>query len=146
MDSRAVSPIVEKVVAVGIVALFVSGFVGALLGGVVPDYRAATGQEVGERVLARAAQTVERAIPSVDGPVRGRATAQLPATIADRGYHLELDGRTLRLDHPNPNIGASTRVAVPATATVRNGTWQGGDFVVRVRGPGRNRTLSIGAG
>jgi hypothetical protein len=101
---------------------------------------------VSERVLARAAQTVERAIPSANGAIRGRATAEFPATIADRGYRLELEGRTLRLVHTDPRIGASTRVAVPTQATVRNGTWEGGEFVVRVRGAVGNRTLVIGDG
>lgn len=146
MDSRAVSPVVEKTVAVGLVALFVSGFVGMLLGGVVPDYRATAGQEVGERALAEAALTVERAVPSADGIVRSRATTELPATIADSGYRIELDGRDIRLVHPNPAIDASARVAIPATASVRNGTWHGGEFVVEVRGPADNRTVAIGGG
>lgn len=146
MDSRAISPVVEKVIAIGLVAIFVSGFVGALLGGVVPDYRAAAGEEIAERTLAEAAKTVERAVPAAAGTRNGRATTDLPATIADRAYRVELDGRDLRLVHPNPAIGPSTRVAVPASVTVRNSTWLGGDFVVRARGPAGNRSLEVGGG
>ena len=144
MDNRAVSPVVEKTVAVGLVVLFVSGFGGSLLTGTVPNYRASAGQEVGERVLATAAATVESAAPSTAAAVDVRVERELPGTIADEGYRLVLRGRQLRLDHPNPAVGATTRVALPAGVTVQNTTWDGGPFVVTVRGKGGDRTIELG--
>lgn len=144
MDSRAVSPVIEKLVAMGLVVLFVSGFTGTLLGGTVPDYRAGAGQEVAERTLATAARTVDDAVTGANGTVRARATRELPGTIADASYRIELRGRGLHLVHPDPAIGASTRVAVPASVTVRNSTWHGGPFVVAVGGPAANRSLRLG--
>lgn len=144
MDNRAVSPVVEKTIAIGLVVLFVSGFGGALLAGIVPDYRTGVGQEVGERTLATAARTVESAVPSANGTVTVEKTSALPGTIDDRAYRIELSGRRLRLAHPNPSIGAATRLAIPPDVTVRNGSWTGGRFVVRLSGPAGNRSLSIG--
>lgn len=69
---------------------------------------------------------------------------ELPGTIADEGYRLVLRGRQLRLDHPNPAVDATTRVALPGGVTVRNSTWDGGPFVVRVRGPAGDRTIELG--
>lgn len=144
MDNRAVSPVVEKTIAIGLVVLFVSGFGGTLVSGVVPDYRSDVGQEVGERTLATAARTVEAAIPSANGTVTVEVVRELPGTIDDRTYRIELAGRRLQLTHPDPSIGASTRLAIPADVTVQNGSWTGGRFVVELSGPPGSRTLTIG--
>lgn len=144
MDSRAVSPVVEKTLAIGLVVLFVSGFSATFLGGVVPDYRAGIGDEVGERTLATAARTVEAAVPAADGTAHVETATELPGTLAGADYRIELRGRQLRLVHPDPSIGGTTRLAIPASVTVRNGSWTGGSFVVHVSGETGNRTLSIG--
>jgi len=144
-DDRGVSPVVGKTLAAGIAVLYVAGVTGLLLGGVVPGYQAAAGDEVGERVLATAAGTAENAVPAVDGSVESETTAALPATIRDSSYRLVLSNRTLELDHPEESIGAETRLSLPEGVSVENGTWQSGtELVVRVEGPATNRTLAIG--
>jgi len=146
MDERAVTPVVEKTIAIGLVVLFVAGFTGTLLGGAVPEYRSAAGQEVGERVLASAANAIEDALPATDAPVAARHERILPPSIEGDAYDLVLRNRTLRLRHPDPVIGASTRLAIPNGVTVRNGTWDSPPLVVEVRGPAGNRTLAIREG
>lgn len=143
MDSRAVSPVVEKTIAIGIAVLFVGGFGATLLTGAVPDYQRAAGQEVGERILATAAAEIERAVPAVDGTVDVTSERTLPGTIRGRSYALNLTNRSLSLDHPDDAIGGSTRVAVPSSVAVENATWAGGTFSVRVWGPAGNRTLAV---
>ena len=144
MDNRAVSPVVEKTVAVGLVALFVSGFGTALLGGSVPAYEASAGETVGERVLANVADEIEASIPTQNGSVRVQTRGAVPGTLAGESYHLELRGRQLRFVHPDPTIRTTTRLAVPGSLSVRNSSWPGGPFEVHVTGSTDNRTLRVG--
>lgn len=146
MDDRAVTPVVEKTVAIGLVVLFVAGFTGSLLGGAVPQYRAAAGEEVAERTLAAAASTIQAALPATNASTTVRREQSLPPTISNRGYDLRLENRTLSLRHPDPTIGGSTRLAIPPSVTVANGSWDSPPLVVRVSGPPTNRTLSIAEG
>lgn len=144
MDNRAVSPVVGKLLAAGIAVLYIASATGLLLGGVVPDYRAATGGELGERVLATAAGELERAIPATHGNVTVRVTRELPTTIAGQRYRLAVRNGTLRLDHPNDGLDARTRLSLPPTVTVVDDTWESGDpLAIHVRGPASNRTLSL---
>lgn len=144
MDNRAVSPVVGKLLASGLAVLYIASLSGFLLGGVVPDYRAATGDELGERVLATAADHVEQARPATDGATSTRVSVDLPATIRDTQYRLELRNRTLWLDHPDDGLDARTRLALPPNVTVDSATWHSGDrLVVRVSGPPSNRTLTL---
>ena len=144
MDNRAVSPVVEKTIAVGLVALFVSGLGTTLLGGVVPAYEASAGETVGERALAKMADSIEASVPDQNGSIRIRTRGELPGTLAGESYQLELSGQQLRLLHPDPTISTSTRVALPGSLSVRNSSWPGGPFEVRVSGPTANRTLRVG--
>lgn len=143
MDNRGVSPVVEKTIAIGLVALFTGGLLTTLLGGAVPDYRSSVGQEVGDRVLATAASEIERTVPTTESAVSIRRERRVPGTISGAGYRLRLNNRTLVLQHPDPAIGGSTRVAVPPDVTVRDGNWSGGDFVVTVGGDAGNHTLAV---
>jgi hypothetical protein len=144
MDNRAVSPVVGKLLAAGIAVLYIASATGLLLGGVVPDYRAATGGELGERVLATAAGEVERAVPATPGNVTVHATRELPATIAGQRYRLVVRNGTLRLDHPNDGLDARAQLSLPPTVTVVDNTWESGDPLgIHVRGTARNRTLSL---
>jgi FlaG/FlaF family flagellin (archaellin) len=147
MDNRAVSPVVGKLLAAGLTVLYIASVSGLLVGGLVPDYRAATGDELGERVLATAADHVEQARPATDGTATTRVEVNLPATIRDEQYRLVLGNRTLRLDHPNDALDARTRLAVPRNVTVRNNTYHsGGTLVVTMSGPPSNQTLSLQGG
>lgn len=144
MDNRGVSPVVEKTIAIGLVALFASGLTATLFAGAVPDYRRSVGQEVADRTLAEAASEIERAVPANDGTVAVDRVHVLPGTIEGAGYSLELSDRTLRLHHPDSTIGGETRLALQPSITVQNGTWSGGEFLVSVRGAAGNRTVSVG--
>lgn len=143
MDNRGVSAVVEKTIAIGLVALLTGTLATSLLGGAVPDYRSTVGQEVGDRVLATAASEIEAAVPSSDGDVTVRRERALPGTITDIGYTFEVENRTLRLHHPDPAVGGSTRLAVPPSVSVPDGNWSGGVFAVSVRGPVGNRSLTV---
>jgi len=137
-DDRAVTPSVGKALEGGIVVLFVGLLTTMLLGGLVPDYRAATGAELGDRVLATASQEVERAVPSTVRAVDARRSVDLPSSIAGEGYEIRTDGRWLVLDHPDPAVGGRVRLVLPATVDSVDGVWQSGaDTAVTVEG---NRT------
>lgn len=147
MDNRAVIPVVGKLLAAGLAVLYIASVAGLFVGGLVPDYRTATGDELGERVLATAAGNVEQAQPATDGPVDVSVRADLPATIRGDRYRIRLRNRTLVLDHPDDSLDARTRLSLPPNVTVREGTWHSGDqFVVRVSGPPSNRTLELREG
>lgn len=144
MDNRAVSPVIGKLLASGLAVLYIASVTGLLVGGIVPDYRAASGEELGERVLATAASSVEQARPATDGNATTTVDVDLPATIRDQQYRLTLRNRTLLLDHPDDALDARTHLTLPPNVTATNTTWHSGDrLVVRVAGPPSNRTLSL---
>jgi len=142
MDTRAVVPVVGKTLAAGIALLYVGGMLTVFLSGQAPAYRTAAGEELGERVLATAADGIERTVPDAEGRVQTRRDVQLPATIRDAGYTLRLRNGTLALDHPSGTIEARTRLSLPGNVTVVDGRWESGDtLTVRVAGSPANRTL-----
>lgn len=133
-DTRGVTPAVGKTLEVGIVVLFVGLVTTTLLGGVVPNYRAAAGEEVGSRVLATAAQEVERTVPPTARDVTVRRTVDLPTSIAGSNYEIRVDGRSLVLDHPEQRISGRLRLSLPPRVDRVEGAWQSGaDTVVAVR-------------
>jgi hypothetical protein len=116
-----------------------------LLGGVLPGYQTTAGEELSERTLATAAGHVEDATPAVDGRVDATTTVDLPATIRNEQYTLELSNATLALDHPEPSVEREIRLALgPNVTTVRSRWRSGGRLEIRVGGPLGNRTVSIG--
>jgi hypothetical protein len=144
MDNRAVSPVVGKLLAAGIAVLYVASMTGVLLGGAVPDYRAATGSELGERVLATAASDVEQSVPATESNATVRHIRSLPRTIAGDRYRLTISNRTLRLDHPDDRIDTEARLSLPTEVTVNGGTWESGDqLAIHVHGEASDRRLSI---
>lgn len=134
MDSRAVTPVVEKTITMGIVVLFIGGMTATMFGATVPTYRDAVGVEMGQRVLATATEEVERAIPPNETTVRSTRTVDLPATIRGSAYTIRVDGRTLVLDHPTLSTTHRSRPALPPSVTNFDGAWQSGaGTVVTVR-------------
>ena len=143
-DERAMTPVVGKTLAIGIVILYIGGMTTILFGGVVSEYRTTAGAEVGDRVLATAGGSIEQSVPAANGTVAVNRTLDLPPTIRERSYELELVGGRLRLHHPNPAIGGDLSLSLPPTVTVQNGTWQSGSKLnIRVHGPRESRTLTI---
>jgi hypothetical protein len=144
-DDRAVAPVVEKVLGTGVALLYIASLMSLLLGGVVPGYQTATGEELGERTLATAAGSIEETTPRVDGHAEATTTVDLPATIDGAAYRLVLENGTLRLDHPDAAIAAERPLALPSNVTTAESAWASGDeLVIRVEGPPDNRTLTIG--
>jgi hypothetical protein len=134
-DERGVTPSVGKVLEAGIVVLFVALLSTILLGGLVPDYRAATGAQLGDRVLVTASQEVERAVPPTARAVDARRTVELPTAIAGEGYEIDVDGRWLVLDHPDAAVSGRIRLVLPGSVDRVEGGWESGaEPVVAVRG------------
>ncbi|MFB6311439.1 MAG: hypothetical protein ABEH64_09710 [Salinirussus sp.] len=143
MDSRALTPVLEKMVAIGLVVLFVSGFAGALLGGAVPSYRSSVASEVADRALAAAADGIETAVPATNATTTIHVRLMLPETLADTTYRIVLQNRTVRLQHPNRKVSTTTRLSVPDRVTISNASVPAGEVVVSVRGDAENRTLTL---
>jgi hypothetical protein len=145
MDNRAVAPVVGKLLAAGLAVLYIAGMTSLLLGGVVPEYRTQTAEELSERVLADAAAHVERAVPDTRSDVDVRLRRELPATIRDASYRLVLRNDTLILDHPDDRLDSRTRLSIPSKVTTVESSWESGDaLVVRVAGTSTNRTVELG--
>ncbi|GAA0652782.1 DUF7266 family protein [Salarchaeum japonicum] len=138
MDDRGVAPVVGKALEAGIVLLYVGAVAAAMYGSVVPDYRTTAGDAVAERALAAAAEDVEAAIPAEVREATVRADVTLPATIRGRPYTVAVENRTLVLAHPDPEVGARVRLALPASVTAVSGSWSSGTpaavLVVREHG------------
>lgn len=143
-DERAMTPVVGKTLAIGIVLLYITGMTTILLGGTVPEYRTNAGSELGDRVLATAGGSIEQSVSEANGTVEANHTVDLPPSVRQHSYELKLADDRLRLRHPNPEIGGEIRLSLPPTLTVENGTWRSGtDLQIRVSGPTGNRTLTI---
>ncbi|SHG40697.1 DUF7266 family protein [Halobaculum gomorrense] len=120
------TPVVSKTLEIGLVLLFVGGLTTALFGGIVPDYRDAAGDRVADRTLAGVATEIEGAVPPPATAARIERRVDLPATIRGAGYRVvAADGR-VTLDHPNPSIGGTLRLAVPDRVASVTGTWRSG--------------------
>lgn len=144
MDNRGVSAVVEKLLVAGIVLLFVSGMTTVLVGGIVPEYRASAGEELGERVVARVANAVDASLPAVDGRVTVETHLSVPSTLAGTAYRLALRNGSVTLVHPNPAIGATGALALPAGYRPAESTVESGPPLrVRVSGPAGNRTVAL---
>ncbi|WP_266075728.1 DUF7266 family protein [Haladaptatus caseinilyticus] len=137
MDDRAVSPVIGKTLEAGLVLLYVGLITTTLYGGVVPDYRTAVGEEVGDRVLSKAAERIQQAIPANGTAVRGRMRVTLPETIRGTGYEVRAKGRNITLVHPNERVNTSTRLAVPAHVATVRGNWSSYEPAVVVIYSGR---------
>lgn len=144
MDNRAVSPVVEKLLALGLVVVYVGLLTTTLYGGAVPAYRAAVGGELGERTLAEATARVEQAVPPAARTGSARYRVDLPATIDGTAYEIRTDGRDLVLVHPDPAVGGRARPVLPDRVDTLTGTWESGaETVVRVTGQPGELTVEL---
>lgn len=123
---RGLSPVVGKTLELGIGVLLVALLTATLFGGIVPEYRSAVGDELGERTLVAGAERIEAAVPRGDPVALERTvTVRLPPTIRGDPYRVVVDGTetaALRLVHPDRSIGGRVRLAVPAAASLA-GSW-----------------------
>lgn len=144
---RAVTPVVEKVITIGLVVLFVGGTTTALFGGAVPTYRDAVGDELGERILATATERVEAAVPPNGTDVTSRTRVDLPASIRGSPYSITASGTDLVLEHPRESVGDRMRPALPAHVAGIEGEWRSGTpLVVTVREGGDGLVVELGGG
>lgn len=133
MDNRAVTPVVEKLLMIGIVVLFIGTVTAVLFGSAVPGYRDAAGLELGERVLVSGAEQIESAIPPNGTTASGTATVDVPETIRGQAYELRVAGRELVLDHPRPAVGGRVRLSLPTHVESISGTLESqGTRTVRI--------------
>jgi hypothetical protein len=147
VTDRALAPVVGKALEAGIVVLYVGLLVAALYGNAVPGYRTAAGEEVGERVLATAAERVQQAVPPAARAVDARYRVDLPRTIRGRGYRIRAAGRALVLDHPHPAIGDEAALALPPRVVRVEGTWSSREpAVVRVTDAAGGLVVRLDAG
>jgi hypothetical protein len=128
---RGVAPATSKLLEVTLVVLYIGLVSTALYGGVVPGYRSAAGDAVAERTLATASQRVQQAVPPAGAHVRATARVDLPATIRGRHYRVRVDGRKLVLEHPSPDVAATTWLALPDGVVSVSGSWSS-DAAARV--------------
>jgi hypothetical protein len=144
---RGLSPVVGKTLELGVGVLFVVLLTAMFFGGVVPEYRTAVGDEIGDRALVAGAERVEAAVPDGSYPrVDRRVAVRLPPAIrgdpyrivAERGSGTDSDAETergsgtnrdadshvaaLALVHPDPRIGGRVRLAVPRDIEI-SGSW-----------------------
>ena len=139
-DRRGVSSVVGKLYELAIVLGFVGVVTAALYGNVVPDYRTATGVEVGDRTLSTAVTRVEAAVPPDATSVHGEETVDLPATVAGERYRIRaVNDSALVLDHPDAAIGGRARLSLPERAVAVNGTWVSTETTVVVVDGGGDR-------
>lgn len=148
-DERATSAVVGKALEAALVILYLGMVASALFGGVVPEYRTAAGEEVGERVLSTAAQRIQQAVPANATTVESRMEVDLPETIRGRTYEIRADERSLVLAHRDPAVSQSTPLALTGTVTSVEGNWtshepavvvvesDGEGIAVRLRSGGR---------
>jgi len=123
---RAVVPMVGKALEAAIVVLFIGTMTTALYGGVVPEYRAAAGDEVADRALVAAAGEIEGAVPPNARSVTAETRVTLPSAIRNANYRIVANGTTIRLEHPDDEIGGTHRLALPRYVRRVEGTWRSG--------------------
>jgi hypothetical protein len=133
MPDRGVSPVVGKLLEIGVVLLFATTLTVALSGGVVPDARSAAGEELADRVLASAATSVVETVPAAGQNASVTRRLALPDSIAGEPYRLRTAGRTLVLEHPVDRLSARHRLALPSrVVAVRGSVASGEPALVRV--------------
>lgn len=132
---RGATPVVGKVLEAGIVVLYIGLLTTILYGGLVPDYRAAAGAEVGDRALAEATQEIQGSVPA-SRHAEARATVDLPDRIQGSNYQVRAVEQSgdpaLVLDHPDPEVGGTVPVLLPDDVTAFEGAWESTDPAVLV--------------
>lgn len=121
-DDRALTPVVSKALTVSLLVLYVGVLAASLHGGVVPDYRDAAGEELGERTLAGASLAVEDAVPPAATGATVERRVDVPPTIRGATYEVRAENRTLVLDHPR--LATQRRaLTLPERVVSVSGTW-----------------------
>lgn len=117
---------VGKALEAAIVVLFIGTMTTALYGGVVPEYRAAAGDEVADRALVAAAGEIEGSVPPNARDVTAETRVTLPSAIRNANYRIVANGTTIRLEHPDDEIAGTHRLALPSYVRRVVGAWRSG--------------------
>jgi len=144
-DQRGLTPVVSKALGVSLLLLYVGVLSTALYGGVVPDYRDAAGEELGERTLAGASLAVGDAVPpnATDATVERRV--DIPRTIRGSTYEIRVENRSLVLDHPR--FTRRRPLTLPEHVVSVSGSWTSTEEpVVRVDRVAGGVTVRLVAG
>lgn len=149
-DDRGSSPVVGKALEAGIVVLYIALLLTVLYGGVVPEYRTAAGQEVGDRVLAEASQEIQGSIPA-DTTATAQTTVALPDQIHGSNYQIRADERdetaVLVLVHPDSGINGELPVVLPPDVIEFDGEWEStADAIVTVTQTDAGRIVELRRG
>jgi hypothetical protein len=123
VNDRAVTPAVGKALEAAVVVLYVGLLTTTLYGGVVPEYRTATADELADRTVSGAADRVREVVPPEATAARSRTTVDLPATLGGEGYAVRVQNRTLVLDHPDAGVDARARLVLPGRVRRVRGEW-----------------------
>lgn len=126
------SPVVGKAVEATLVVLYLGLVTATLYGGAVPEYRAAAGEEVAERIASNVATDIQDAVPPEAVAAETQVEIELPATIAGETYRIYADDGRLVLDHPNPDVSTVVPLVLPDRVLDVSGTWESGESA-RVR-------------
>jgi hypothetical protein len=122
VDNRAAAPVVGKALEIAVLLVFVGVVSAALFGSLVPTYRTAAGEEVGDRTLVAVAGQIDTAAAVTDSVVERRVTVSMPQTIRGAAYVVravdERGPQRLELGHPHPGIDGSVPLATPPAAAV----------------------------
>lgn len=134
MDDRGLTPVVSETLVIGLVLLYIGLLTAVLYGSVIPEYQTATGTEIGDRVLVTATERIQQGV-APSHRLNARISIDLPSTINNRAYSLRAANRTLILEHPHPEIGGRSRLAVPDSVSAINGRWRSHTpLIIRVVG------------
>jgi len=143
---RALSAVVGKTLEAGIVVLYISMLIGVLYGGVVPEYQATTGAELGERVLAESALEVQSAVPA-DPDATATVHHDLPRSIDNEPYRVVARNDSLAMIHEDRAVGGEVPLALPPDVVRIEGEWEStAPAVVRVETTPAGRVVRLEAG
>lgn len=146
MDDRGLTPVVSEILLIGLVLLYIGLLTAVLYGSVIPGYQTTSGAQVGDRVLATATEHVQQGV-SPAYRLEARISIDLPTTINNRAYSIRAANRTLVLEHPHPEIGGRSRLALPESVRAVNGSWRSHTpLVVRVMGNETGYQITIDDG
>lgn len=145
-DDRGVSAVVGKTLEAGIVVLYVSLLVGVLYGGVVPEYEATTGAELGERILGESVLEVQGAVPA-DPDATATVEHELPRSIDNEPYRVVGNDDSLELVHEDDAVGGEVPLRLPADVVRVEGEWEStAPAIVRVERTAAGRVVHLEVG
>jgi type II secretory pathway pseudopilin PulG len=153
VTDRGVAPVVGKSLELAVTVILVGLLAGALYGGLLPQYRTATGAELADRTLSTAATQVETAASRVDVAANANATrasatvtVRLPGTIRGEAYRIRaVENASLALVHPHPAVGGRIRLVLPSEKTRVSGVVRSGDrATVTVRARSGTQRIVLG--